>query len=429
MKRNYKETLEWMYQQLPMYQRQGTSAFKKDLTNILALCQGLGNPQDKLKFIHIAGTNGKGSVSHIIAGILQSQGYNVGMYTSPHYKDFRERIKINGKFISKRKVTSFITKHQELIEQIQPSFFEITVAMSLDYFSQEHPDFVVLEVGLGGRLDSTNIVTPILSVITNISFDHQSMLGNTLEEIAFEKGGIIKPNVPILIGQHQKETDKLFAKLAKERISPLTFAEEDIEVSIKSESPIYRSLSLTSEDWNIELQTDLTGDYQIKNITTAFAAIKQLVDKGTIFLDIGKVKANFPTLKSDTYFIGRWQILNNTPLTIADSAHNEDGIKHLTDQLKEIEHNQLHIVMGTVNDKDVDKMLSLFPNSAKYYFCKANIPRGLDAKELLSRAMNNHKFGKAYRSVKQAYAAARMSADDKDLIIIAGSIFVVAEAI
>jgi len=429
MKRNYTETLEWMYRQLPMYQRQGTSAFKKDLTNIFALCHGLGNPQHNLKYIHVAGTNGKGSVSHIIAGILQSQGYSVGMYTSPHYKDFRERIKINGNFISKRRVSTFINKHQALIEEVQPSFFEITVAMALDYFAAEAPDFVVMEVGLGGRLDSTNIISPMLSVITNISLDHQSMLGNTLAEIAYEKGGIIKNNIPTIIGQHQEETDCLFVKIANERQSKLLFAEDIINLSVTNENPIYRSLSIKAEGWNFEIKTDLTGDFQLKNIITAFAAVNRLIIQEEIVLDINKIIKKFKSLKADTYFIGRWQILNNKPLTIADSAHNEDGIKHLTDQLDKIEYDQLHIVLGTVNDKDVDKMLSLFPNHAKYYFCKANIPRGLDAHSLKSKAENVNKFGKAYRSVKQAFAAARMSANDKDLIIISGSIFVVAEAI
>ena len=429
MKRNYTETLEWMYRQLPMYQRQGTSAFKKDLTNIFALCEGLGNPQHNLKYIHIAGTNGKGSVSHIIAGILQSQGYRVCMYTSPHYKDFRERIKINGELISKRHVSTFINKHQALIEKIQPSFFEITVAIALDYFASEVPDFIVMEVGLGGRLDSTNIISPMLSVITNISHDHQSVLGNTLAEIAYEKGGIIKNNIPVIIGQHQDVTDSIFIKIANERKTKLLFAEDIINLSVTNENPIYRSLLIKAENWNFEIKTDLLGNFQLKNIITACAAVNWLTIQKEIVLDINKVIEKFKSLKADTYFIGRWQILNNKPLTIADSAHNEDGIKHLTDQLEDIEYNQLHIVLGTVNDKDVDKMLSLFPDQAKYYFCKANIPRGLDVQILQSIADKTHKFGKAYRSVKQAFAAARVSADDQDLIIIAGSIFIVAEAI
>lgn len=429
MKRNYTNTLEWMYQQLPMYQRQGTSAFKKDLTNILALCEGLGNPQHNLKYIHIAGTNGKGSVSHIIAGVLQSQGYRVGMYTSPHYKDFRERIKINGEFISKKRVSDFVNQHQTLIETIQPSFFEITVAMALYHFSIEAPDFVVMEVGLGGRLDSTNIITPLLSIVTNISFDHQSMLGNTLTEIAYEKAGIIKANIPVIIGQHQNEIDSLFIEIANERKSQIFFAQDVINLSLLKDSSTYRTVSIKSRIWDFEVQTDLIGDYQLKNMTTAFAAIEQLVSQGDVEVDIKKIIRRFKTLKADTHFIGRWQILNNKPLTIADSAHNEDGIHQLIGQLTKLKCDQLHIVLGTVNDKDVDKMLSLFPNQAKYYFCKANIPRGLDAQTLQCKAAQNHKNGKVYRSVKQAFAAARMSADDQDIIIIAGSIFVVAEAI
>ena len=326
-------------------------------------------------------------------------------------------------------MSNFINKHQSLIEKIQPSFFEITVALALDYFASKAPDLVVMEVGLGGRLDSTNIISPMLSVITNISYDHQSVLGNTLAEIAYEKGGIIKNNVPIIVGQHQDVTDNIFIKIANERKSKLLFAEDIINLSVTNENPIYRSLLIKAEDWNFEIKTDLLGDFQLKNIITAFAAVNWLTIQKEIVLDINKIIEKFKFLKADTYFIGRWQILNNEPLTIADSAHNEDGIKHLTYQLDKIIYNELHIVIGTVNDKDVDKMLSLFPDQAKYYFCKANIPRGLDAHILQSKAENTQKFGKAYRSVKQAFAAARRSANDKDLIIIAGSIFVVAEAI
>jgi len=429
MKKKYQETLDWMFRQLPMYQRQGTSAFKKDLTNIIALCDGLNNPEVDQKFIHVAGTNGKGSVSHIIAGILQSQGYSVGMYTSPHYKDFRERIKINGALIPKRRVTAFIHNNQELIERIQPSFFEITVAMALDYFANEKPDYVVMEVGLGGRLDSTNVITPLLSVITNISFDHQSMLGNTLEKIAFEKGGIIKPNIPVVVGKHQKKTDGVFIELSKKRKAPISFAEDIIKVKVKKEMTTTRSISISTSEKKIDLKTDLTGDYQLMNIATAFAAIDQLENLNEINIKAKKLIAKFPTLKSDTHFIGRWQILSDRPLTIADSAHNEDGINHLCQQIEKIEYDQLHIVLGTVNDKDVDAMLNLFPKQAKYYFCKANIPRGLDAVELQSKALKYGRQGKSYRSVKRAFAASRMSATDSDLIIIAGSIFVVAEAL
>lgn len=429
MKRNYKETLEWMFRQLPMYQRQGKKAFKKDLSNIKALCTGLNHPEQKLKFIHVAGTNGKGSVSHIIAGILQSQGYTVGMYTSPHYKDFRERIKINGEFIQKKKVIAFIQKHSKLITQIKPSFFEITVAMALDYFAHQQPDYVIMEVGLGGRLDSTNVILPLLSVITNISFDHQSMLGNTLQEIAFEKGGIIKKSIPVVIGQHQQETDSIFKQIATERKSNLSFAEDHIQLSVISESTILKNINVISKDWNFNISTDLTGDFQLKNIKTAFSAVHILSTIEKFSLDTKVISNKFKSLKKDTYFIGRWQILNESPLTIADSAHNEDGIKHLTQQIKSTEYENLHIILGTVNDKDVDKMLALFPDAGKYYFCKANIPRGMDATTLLDKAKQVNKKGKKYRSVKQAYAAARMSAQEKDLIIIAGSIFVVAEAL
>lgn len=429
MKRNYKETLDWMFSQLPMYQKQGKSAFKKDLTNIKALCYGLTNPEEKLKFIHVAGTNGKGSVSHIIAGILQSQGYKVGMYTSPHYKDFRERIKINAQLISKKDVKSFIGNNQNLIESVKPSFFEITVAMALDYFAKKKPDFIIMEVGLGGRLDSTNIITPILSVITNISMDHQSLLGNTLQEIAFEKGGIIKHRIPVVIGKKQTETISVFRNLANNLKAPLILAEENNSVLVIQTTTARRTIQIKSNKRHFKVETDLTSNYQLENILTAFAAIEQLEELIDIKIDLKNLINGFPHLKEATYFIGRWHILNESPLTIADSAHNEDGINQLTSQISNINYENLHIVIGTVNDKDVVAMLSLFPQNAKYYFCKANIPRGLEAGKLQELAKGVHRKGKSYRSVKQAFAASRMSARPQDLILIAGSIFVVAEAL
>ena len=429
MKRNYQETLDWMFNQLPMYQRQGTSAFKKDLTNITALCDGLGNPENKLKFIHVAGTNGKGSVSHIIAGILQSQGYDVGMYTSPHYKDFRERIKINGNFISKRNVIDFINKHKTLIEEVTPSFFEITVAMALDYFAQQQPDYVVLEVGLGGRLDSTNIITPLLSVITNIGLDHQAMLGDTIEEIAVEKAGIIKPNIPVIIGERQEKIKKVFSNIANQKNAPLLYADEIVSISAIAESNTYKTVEILYDDDKLKIKTDLTAEYQLKNMRTAFAAVRTLETTHKIKIYSNKVIDFFPSLKSKTYYIGRWQILNNNPLIIADSAHNEDGIKHLIEQIRIIEYKRLHIIIGTVNDKDVKKMMNLFPIEAKYYFCKANIPRGLNAITLQEIALHNNRKGKVYSSVRKALSAAKLSAHNQDLIIISGSIFVVAEAI
>lgn len=430
MRKTYKETLDWMYRQLPMYQRQGASALKKNLDNIKALCKAMGNPESKQKYIHVAGTNGKGSVSHIIAGILQSQGYRVGMYTSPHYKDFRERIKINGEFISKRNVVNFVSRYQSIIEKIKPSFFEITVAMALDFFDNENPDFVIMEVGLGGRLDSTNVIDPLISVITNISFDHQSMLGNTLEEIAKEKGGIIKHKVPVVIGEHQA-TDNIFISLADTLECEYTFAEDAINIESQEIHTSDRSIQIKSQKskWNFKVQTDLIADYQIKNIRTAFCTIEQLELRKELNININDLQDFFPRLKLQTYFIGRWQVLNHNPLTIADSAHNEDGILQLNSQIAKINYKHLHIVMGTVNDKDVEKMLRMFPMNAKYYYCKADIPRGLDAKILSNKGNHLQRYGKSYTTVKRAFAAARSSAHIDDLILIAGSIFVVAEVV
>lgn len=428
--RSYKEALEYMYTQLPMFQRQGPSAYKKDLTNTIALCEKAGNPQDKIKTIHIAGTNGKGTTTHIIAAGLQAQGYKVGVYTSPHYKDFRERIKINGKYISSNFILNFINTYKQDLEEIKPSFFEMTVALAFLYFVDQKVDYAIIETGLGGRLDSTNVINPLISIITNISLDHQNMLGDTLEEIAGEKAGIIKSSIPIIIGERQKSIEKVFLEKASVANSPIYFAEDHLNITyINSPSAGLKAYDVYVDGgkWIESLQTDLVGPFQEKNIITALYALYFL--SKTTPIDVTKIKTFFPTLKAQTKYMGRWQILQNNPMIIADSAHNEGGLKIILEELSRLSYEKLHIVLGFVNDKDVSKVLDIFPKGATYYFAKANIPRGLDAKSLQETATLCGLHGKSYSSIRKALAAAKSKASLHDLIYVGGSIFVVAEVI
>jgi len=392
-----------------MFQRVGAAAYRSDLTNIIKLCDILDNPQKDLKCIHIAGTNGKGSVTHIIASVLQEQGYKVGVFVSPHYKDYRERIKINGKYISKKFVTGFVQKNQKKFQKINASFFEISTAMAFEYFKEKKVDYAVIETGMGGRLDSTNIITPLLSVITNISYDHQQFLGNTLAKIASEKAGIIKPGVPVVIGETQKETKPVFLKKAKAGKSPIYFADE--------------AMSKT------EYTSDLTGPFQQKNIATAVKAIEVLWATGIEISDKA-IKRGLKHVTKNTAFIGRWMIVNKKPLTILDSAHNEAGIKELVSALKTVVRgpsSMVHFLYGTVSDKDISKILKLLPKTANYYFCKADIPRGLDAEQLKLQAAKAGLKGDAYPSVKKAFRAAQKQAAKGDTLLVSGSVFVVAE--
>ena len=391
-----------------MFQKVGASAYREDLHNIIKLCEILGNPQNGLQYIHVAGTNGKGSVTHIIASILQQQGYKVGVFVSPHYIDYRERIKINGKYISKKFVTRFVEENQAKFKSISASFFEITNAMAFAYFKEKKVDYVVLETGMGGRLDSTNIVTPLLSVITNISFDHQQFLGNTLPLIAGEKAGIIKPGVPVVIGETQKETKPVFIKKAKQTKSAITFA--DIEKT------------------KTNYKTDLTGSYQTKNIKTALTAINVLKHSG-ILISEKAIKRGLRHVTANTSFIGRWMTIKKKPLTIFDSAHNEGGLRELKKGIAGSQYRQLHLVYGTVGDKDISTNLSLLPKNAHYYFCNANLPRALDAVKLQEQAAKFKLKGDAYSSVSKALKNARKNASKKDLILVTGSVFVVAEAL
>jgi len=388
-----------------MYQRQGSTAFKKDLTNIQAFCKRLDNPQEKYPCIHVAGTNGKGSTSHMISSILQAAGYKVGLYTSPHLKDFRERIKINGQEIEEEAVVDFIKQEQRFLEHQKLSFFELTVGLAFDYFASSHVDIAVIEVGLGGRLDSTNIINPLLSVITNIGLDHTQFLGETLKEIAFEKGGIIKKDTPVVVGEYQPEVMPVFKELAVSKNAPLSLAEEHVTENF---------------------ETDLLGDYQLKNVKTAVQAINVLqltnfkVTKAAIVKGLKHVVEN-------TGLKGRWQVLQKNPKVVCDTAHNREGLQIVMKQLEREHFLKLHFVLGLVNDKDLQSILSLLPKKAKYYFCKPNIPRGLGAKELEQEAIRQGLEGAVYTSVANAYNQALKNADPGDLIYIGGSTFVVAE--
>ena len=402
----YSQTVEWMFQQLPMYQRVGADAFKKDLINIINLSLFLGNPHNDFKSVHVAGTNGKGSTSHMLASILQEAGYKVGLYTSPHLTDFRERIKINGLEIPENEVISFIDSNKNYLENNKLSFFEMTVGMAFSYFSKEKVDIAIIEVGLGGRLDSTNIINPILSVITNIGLDHTNMLGNTLAEIASEKAGIIKSKTPVVIGEFQEETYPVFQKIAENNSAEIILASKE----------------------TIQLETDLKGDYQQKNSRTAFVASQTLKSKG-FEISSENIIQGLLSVVSNTGLQGRWQQIHSNPKVICDTAHNKEGLTYVLNQLKKESFNQLHIVLGFVNDKKLDDVLTLFPNNAIYYFCKPNIPRGLDEKLLIQDASKFYLKGNAYPSVKEAYNVALSQANDADFVFIGGSTFVVAEVL
>ncbi|MDY7396071.1 folylpolyglutamate synthase/dihydrofolate synthase family protein [Aureibaculum sp. 2210JD6-5] len=396
-----------MFSQLPMYQRQGKTAFKKDLTNTLALVEKLDNPHQKFKSVHIAGTNGKGSTSHMLASVLQEAGYKVGLYTSPHLKDFRERIKVDGNCIPKKKVVDFIAENKTFLEQQKLSFFEMTVGMAFNYFAEQEVDIALIEVGLGGRLDSTNIITPVVSVITNIGFDHMQMLGNTLKEIAFEKAGIIKATIPVVISESQKEVQEVFLKKALSLNAPIFFAEDEI-----------------IENY----QSDLLGIYQLKNSKAVVQTLHILRNNG-FGISENNIKRGLLNVVKNTGLLGRWQVLSHNPLIICDTAHNREGLNYVSKQLNEQNFDKLHIVIGVVNDKDLSSILPLFPKNATYYFCKPNIPRGLDVLDLKSQANKYQLLGEAYTSVLTALSAAKKNAKSDDLIFVGGSTFVVAEVV
>lgn len=405
--RTYQETIDWLFSNLPMFQRVGATAFKKDLTNITELCEYLGNPQKKFKTIHIAGTNGKGSTSHMLASILQEAGYKTGLTTSPHLKDFRERMRINGVMADEEFVIDFVEKHEDKIISQEASFFEIAIAMSFEYFAQQNVDIAVIETGLGGRLDSTNIILPELSVITNIALEHTQFLGDTLEKIAFEKGGIIKSNTPVVIGETTQETKKVFTELALERNSNIIFAEEKHFQ---------------------DLPSDLKGSYQIKNKRTVLTAIEQL-QKQNWAISPENIANGLLNVVKNTNLRGRWDILGQHPLIVADTAHNPHGLAEVSKQINEQAYNQLHLVLGFVNDKDVLSILNFFPKKATYYFCQPDVPRKYDIDELYKIIPEDITDKHFFDTVEKALIAAKSNATENDMIYIGGSTFVVAEVI
>ena len=424
----YQQTLDFLYSKLPMFTRVGAVALKKDLHNTIEMCKALDNPQHKFKSIHVAGTNGKGSTSHMLAAILQKAGYKTGLYTSPHLKDFRERIRINGKMAPKSFVTTFVKNQQTNIEKIEPSFFEVTVAMAFDYFTKEKVDIAVIEVGLGGRLDSTNIITPELSVITNISLDHTNILGDTLAEIAFEKAGIIKKNIPVVIGEKHPDTINIFKEKARAENAPIYFAQDELVIessSIKNTSLII-DISKNSEDLFSNLALDLTGTYQQKNILTVIQSILKLRQLGFSINDEAIYKG-LKNVKAITGLQGRWQTLAKNPLIICDTGHNKAGITEVLKNIKNTNYQKLHIVIGMVKDKDIDGVLALLPENALYYFCQPNLERALPSIELAQIAAKHNLKGKAFVSVQEAFQNAKENVNDNDLIFVGGSTFVVAE--
>ena len=397
---NYKDTLKYLFSKLPMYQRTGAAAYKKDIGNIIEACNFLDNPHKKFKSIHIAGTNGKGSTAHLISSILQEAGFKTGLYTSPHLKDFRERIKINGVKISENDVISFVTTNKKNFEKINMSFFEYTVALAFDHFAKEKVDIAIIETGLGGRLDSTNIISPEISVITNIGYDHMNLLGNTLEQIAIEKAGIIKEKTPVLIGRKQIETETVFEEKASQKNTSVFYAKQN---EVKFNVP----------------------NYQKENINTCISAIKILDWK----ISNQEINDGIKNVNQNTGLRGRWETLSKNPKIICDTGHNVDGISNITNQLKQIKFNKLHIVFGTVNDKKINDILNLLPKDAKYYFCKAKIDRALNADKLKSIANEYKLIGESFESVEKALLNAKNNAKKEDLIFIGGSTFVVAEVI
>ncbi len=409
-----------------MFHRIGAAAYKADLNNTIAICNSLNNPQNNFRSIHIAGTNGKGSTSHMLAAVLQTAGYRTGLYTSPHLKDFRERIRINGEMISEKKVIDFVKKYSKQFEEIKPSFFEWTVGLAFEFFAEEKVDVAVIETGLGGRLDSTNIITPLLSIISNISFDHKDLLGDTLQKIATEKAGIIKQNIPVVIGESQDETKNVFIHKAKELTAPIVFADEHFKVSKKIYSEFHQTLSVTSENKSKEFTLDLSGNYQQKNICTVLAAVAEL-RKQNFKISDEQIHLALSNTKQITGLRGRWEILQPQPLTIADVGHNEAGIKEVMEQIHSLKKETVHFVLGMVGDKDRKNILELLPKNFIYYFCKPNIPRGLDEKILFEEATTIGLKGNFFTSVQSAYDKAKKNASENDLIFIGGSTFVVAE--
>ena len=433
---SYQDTIDYLYSRLPLFSRIGPAAIKADLHNTIAICDFLGNPQNKFKTIHIAGTNGKGSTSHMLASILQEAGYKTGLYTSPHLYDFRERIKVNGIMCSEKFVTSFTNKMKPFIEKVEPSFFEITVGMAFEYFADENVDIAIIETGLGGRLDSTNIINPILSIISNIGMDHMALLGNTLPEIAYEKAGIIKQATPVVISEVIPETKNIFEQKANSLNAPIYYAEEYIQFKsfqnnwqtslFEFNQPLIHLLDAPLFPKSFTVECDLPGKYQYKNLKGVLVAMQILATMGWQ-ISASKILKGLLHVGKNTGLMGRWECIQTTPRIILDVAHNEHGIKALLEQLESLHYAQLHIVTGMVKDKDVNAVLNLLPKKAKYYFTQSHIPRALPVSELASKGNTFDLNGSQFENVNIALQAANKNATANDLILVIGSVFLVAE--
>lgn len=428
----YTETIQYLYQQFPSFKKYGSKAVKYGLQNIQALCGFLGNPHQQFKSIHIAGTNGKGSVTHILAAVFRQAGFKTAMLTSPHYKDFRERLKINGTYIPEELVVHFVKTYQTEIDKLQASFFEITTAMAFWYFAQQKVDIAIIETGLGGRLDSTNIILPKLSIITNIGLDHQQMLGNSLAKIAYEKAGIIKKNTPVVIGERHPKTQAVFEKTAIQQQAPLYFSDEILEVSGAENVDVHfnkHHLTYVNPQKKMTIETDIKGNYQQHNLQTALSAIEIYQKYSGPVIENASLKQALHTIKTTTNLLGKWMILQQSPLVILDSAHNENGISSVSESIKKISYQKLHIVFGMMKDKTIEPILKLLPKQANYYFCSPNFKRALNVDDLIIKAQKQGLIGKAYPSVKAAYKTALQYAQANDLVLITGSCFVVAEVL
>ncbi len=429
---DYKQTTDWLFSQLPMYQRIGKAAYKADLDTTINLLSELGDPQQKFKAIHVAGTNGKGSVAHLIASALHEAGYKTGLYTSPHLKDFRERIKINGEMINEDQVLVFIEGHKELFERLKPSFFEMTVGMAFDHFANEEVDIAVLETGMGGRLDSTNVSFPVITVITNIGYDHMQFLGDTIEKIAGEKAGIIKEKIPVVIGKTQTGAEEVFVKKAAQKNAQITFADQHIELR---EVHTTEKETLTYDVWKDHLlhlerlESPLLGKYQSGNIATMMQTVEVLNENVNFNIEKESVREGVENVIQNTGLSGRWQKLRSNPLTICDTAHNPEGIQAIVEQISETKFDKLHFVFGMVDDKNPDSILYLLPKNAQYYFCKPGIPRGMDVDKLKELAFKAGLRGEEHSSVNAALNSAINNAKTNDLVFIGGSTFVVAEVV
>ncbi|MBL7925187.1 MAG: bifunctional folylpolyglutamate synthase/dihydrofolate synthase [Bacteroidia bacterium] len=427
----YQETLDYLFSALPMFHRVGPAAYKPSLDNTLALAAAVGHPEKGLRCLHIAGTNGKGSCSHMLASVLQEAGYKTGLYTSPHLKDFRERMRVNGTMIPEEWLAQYVSDHRKVFDEIKPSFFEMSTVMAFSWFRHMRTDIAVIETGLGGRLDSTNIITPLLSVITNIGMDHMHLLGHTLAAIAEEKAGIIKPGVPAVIGEVLPETRGVFLRKSKETDSPLYFAAERFSAGVIRHELLEESMRLNilkdGETVFGDLTCDLTGQYQLKNILTVCQALEVL--KAALNITESHIRRGLSSVKKNTGLQGRWQILSRKPLVICDTGHNEDGLREVMAMLDRLHFGRLHFVLGVVEDKDLENTLQLLPEKARYYFCRADIPRGLDAGLLQEKAARAGLEGVAFQGVRQALEAAKAEAGEEDLVFVGGSTFTVAEVV